>query len=62
MRSPSIGQASRVTKNGVIWLIEPAWASGRCLTPKKNIAVDISSRQEREICTAGRTVRSTESP
>ncbi len=57
MRSPSIGQASRATKNGVVKLMEAALASGRYFTPVKKHSIDIRCTPERMICHLSVTVR-----
>ena len=62
MRSPSIGHASRATKNGAVKLMEAAFASGRYFTPVKKNSIDIRCTMERMICHLGVAVRSTATP
>ena len=62
MRSPSIGHASRATKNGAVKLMEAAFASGRYFTPVKKNSIDIRCTMERMTCHFGVVVRTTATP
>ena len=62
MRSPSMGHASKATKNGAVKLMEAAFASGRYFTPVKKNSIDIRCTMERMTCHFGVVVRTTLMP